>query len=103
MDTENRLELMRNSKIARKIGQINEQRDVINKLISVELQALEEKKSFHYSEEGEELDGSEPQEDLTGKDWRAWLRQEHPAEPGGGPQGTTTADLKRSSSLISFS
>lgn len=56
MDTENRLELMRNSKIARKIGQINEQRDVINKLISVELQALEEKKSFHYSEEGEELD-----------------------------------------------
>ena len=55
MDTENRLELMRNSKIARKIGQINEQRDVINKLISVELQALEEKKSFHYYEEGEEL------------------------------------------------
>ena len=56
MDTDNRLELMRNSKIAKKLEEINQHRDAINQLIEEELRGLEEKKVFHYPETGEELE-----------------------------------------------
>ena len=56
MDTDNRLELMRNSKIAKKLEEINQQRDAINQLIEEELRGLEKKKVFHYPETGEELE-----------------------------------------------
>ena len=46
METENRLELLKTSKIAKKLEQINEQRELISQLVEAEVSSLEPKREF---------------------------------------------------------
>ena len=57
METENRLELMKTSKMAKKLEQINEQREAISQLVDAEVSSLEAKREFESFCCGEELGG----------------------------------------------
>ena len=57
METENRLELLKTSKIAKKLEQINEQRELISQLVEAEVSSLEPKREFELFDSGDELGG----------------------------------------------